>query len=247
MTPSSSRPTWEPTLLLEIEDARTGYGGLEVLHGISLTVDEGEIVTVLGPNGTGKTSLMRLLSGVLPLWSGKVRFAGAELGRLSPDKRARLGLCQLPEGRGIFQTLTVGENLDLGLAARRVPAATAKADRDRVLGIFPELAGRLDVSASSLSGGQQQMLALGRALMSSPKLLLIDELSFGLAPRIVRDLFEVVRELREQGVTFLIVEQQSAALRISDRTYILRGGRNELTRDSAELLASDELATSYLR
>jgi branched-chain amino acid transport system ATP-binding protein len=247
VTPSSSRPTWEPTLLLEIEDARTGYGGLEVLHGISLTVDEGEIVTVLGPNGTGKTSLMRLLSGVLPLWSGKVRFAGAELGRLSPDKRARLGLCQLPEGRGIFQTLTVGENLDLGLAARRVPAATAKADRDRVLGIFPELAGRLDVSASSLSGGQQQMLALGRALMSSPKLLLIDELSFGLAPRIVRDLFEVVRELREQGVTFLIVEQQSAALRISDRTYILRSGRNELTRDSAELLASDELATSYLR
>jgi branched-chain amino acid transport system ATP-binding protein len=234
-------------LLLEIEDARTGYGGLEVLHGISLTVDEGEIVTVLGPNGTGKTSLMRLLSGVLPLWSGKVRFAGAELGRLSPDRRARLGLCQLPEGRGIFQTLTVGENLDLGLAARRVPAATAKADRDRVLGIFPELAGRLDVSASSLSGGQQQMLALGRALMSSPKLLLIDELSFGLAPRIVRDLFEVVRELREQGVTFLIVEQQSAALRISDRTYILRSGRNELTRDSAELLASDELATSYLR
>ena len=247
MTPSSSRPTWEPTLLLEIEDARTGYGGLEVLHGISLTVDEGEIVTVLGPNGTGKTSLMRLLSGVLPLWSGKVRFAGTELGRLSPDKRARLGLCQLPEGRGIFQTLTVGENLDLGLAARRAPAATAKADRDQVLGIFPELAGRLDVSASSLSGGQQQMLALGRALMSSPKLLLIDELSFGLAPRIVRDLFEVVRELREQGVTFLIVEQQSAALRISDRTYILRGGRNELTRDSAELLASDELATSYLR
>ncbi len=247
MTPSSSRPTWEPTLLLEIEDARTGYGGLEVLHGISLTVDEGENVTVLGPNGTGKTSLMRLLSGVLPLWSGKVRFAGAELGRLSPDKRARLGLCQLPEGRGIFQTLTVGENLDLGLAARRVPAATAKADHDRVLGIFTELAGRLDVSASSLSGGQQQMLALGRALMSSPKLLLIDELSFGLAPRIVRDLFEVVRELREQGVTFLIVEQQSAALRISDRTYILRSGRNELTRDSAELLASDELATSYLR
>jgi branched-chain amino acid transport system ATP-binding protein len=234
-------------LLLEIEDARTGYGGLEVLHGISLTVDEGEIVTVLGPNGTGKTSLMRLLSGVLPLWSGKVRFAGTELGRLSPDKRARLGLCQLPEGRGIFQTLTVGENLDLGLAARRAPAATAKADRDRVLEIFPELAGRLDASASSLSGGQQQMLALGRALMSSPKLLLIDELSFGLAPRIVRDLFEVVRELREQGVTFLIVEQQAAALRISDRTYILRAGRNELTRDSAELLASDELTTSYLR
>lgn len=237
----------EPKLLLEIEDAHTGYGGLEVLHGVSLSVAEGEIVTVLGPNGTGKTSLMRLLSGVLPLWSGRITFDGAELGRLSPNKRAKLGLCQLPEGRGIFQTLTVGENLDLGLAARKVSGAVAKADHERVLGLFPELADRLDTSASSLSGGQQQMLALGRALMSHPRLLLIDELSFGLAPRIVRDLFEVVRDLRESGVTFLIVEQQSAALRVSDRTYILRGGRNELTRDSGELLASDELVTSYLR
>jgi branched-chain amino acid transport system ATP-binding protein len=234
-------------LLLEIEDAHTGYGGLEVLHGVSLHVAEGEIVTVLGPNGTGKTSLMRLLSGVLPLWSGRIVFDGAELGRLSPNKRAKLGLCQLPEGRGIFQTLTVVENLDLGQAAHKTSHATAKADRDRVLGLFPELAGRLDASASSLSGGQQQMLALGRALMSHPRLLLIDELSFGLAPRIVRDLFEVVRDLRESGVTFLIVEQQAAALKVSDRTYILRGGRNELTRDSEELLASDDLVTTYLR
>lgn len=234
-------------MLLEIDQARTGYGSLEVLHGVSLTVAEGEIVTVLGPNGTGKTSLMRLLSGVLPLWSGRITFDGTELGRLTPDKRARLGLCQLPEGRGIFQTLTVGENLDLGLSARRVSAATGRTDRDRVLDLFPELAGRLAQSASSLSGGQQQMLALGRALMSAPRLLLIDELSFGLAPRIVRDLFGVVRELRDTGVTFLIVEQQAAALKVSDRTYILRGGRNELTRDSSELLDSDELVASYLR
>ncbi|MFC4945039.1 ABC transporter ATP-binding protein [Pseudonocardia sp. GCM10023141] len=234
-------------MLLEIDQAKTGYGSLEVLHGVSLTVAEGEIVTVLGPNGTGKTSLMRLLSGVLPLWSGRITFAGSELGRLTPDRRARLGLCQLPEGRGIFQTLSVGENLDLGLAARKVTAATARADRDRVLGLFPELAGRLTTSASSLSGGQQQMLALGRALMSKPRLLLIDELSFGLAPRIVRELFEVVRELRETGVTFLVVEQQAAALKVSDRTYILRGGRNELTRASADLLDSDELVASYLR
>lgn len=233
-------------MLLELEDARTGYGGLEVLHGVSLTVAEGEIVTVLGPNGTGKTSLMRLLSGALPMWSGRIAFDGADLGRMPPNKRARLGLCQLPEGRGIFQTLTVGENLDLGLSARK-SVATAKGDRDRVLEVFPELAGRLDQSASSLSGGQQQMLALGRALMSRPRLLLIDELSFGLAPRIVRDLFEVIRTLRDSGVTFLIVEQQSAALKVSDRTYILRAGRNDLTRDSAELLASDALVTAYLR
>jgi branched-chain amino acid transport system ATP-binding protein len=234
-------------LLLEIEDARTGYGSIEVLHGVSLEVGEGEIVTVLGPNGTGKTSLMRLLSGVLPLWSGRITFGGTDLGRSTPDRRARLGLCQLPEGRGIFQTLTVGENLDLGLATRRVPAGEAKADRDRVLDLFPELAGRLAEPASALSGGQQQMLALGRALMSRPRLLLVDELSFGLAPRIVRDLFQVVSDLRETGVTFLIVEQQAAALKVSDRTYILRGGRNVLSRASAELLNSDELAASYLR
>lgn len=234
-------------MLLEIDQARTGYGSIEVLHGVSLHVAEGEIVTVLGPNGTGKTSLMRLLSGVLPLWSGSVVFDGTELGRATPDRRARLGLCQLPEGRGIFQTLTVGENLDLGLSTRRVPAGEAKADRDRVLDLFPELAGRLAERASALSGGQQQMLALGRALMSRPRLLLVDELSFGLAPRIVRDLFQVVSDLRETGVTFLIVEQQAAALKVSDRTYILRGGRNELTRDSAALLDSDELVSSYLR
>lgn len=234
-------------MLLEIEDAHTGYGSIEVLHGISLHVDEGEIVTVLGPNGTGKTSLMRLLSGMLPLWSGRITFDGQEFGRATPDKRARMGLCQLPEGRGIFQTLTVGENLDLGLATRRIPAGEVKATRDRVLDLFPELAGRLAEPASSLSGGQQQMLALGRALMSRPRLLLVDELSFGLAPRVVRDLFAVVSELRETGVTFLIVEQQAAALKVSDRTYILRGGRNVLTRDSTELLESDELAASYLR
>ncbi|MFI6451845.1 ABC transporter ATP-binding protein [Streptosporangium amethystogenes] len=234
-------------MLLEIEDARTGYGRLEVLHDVSLKVAEGEIITVLGPNGTGKTTLMRLLSGVLPLWSGQVRFDGADLGRTTPEKRAALGLCQLPEGRGIFQTLTVGENLHLGTASRKASAAQIRSDRDRVLGIFPELAGRLAASASSLSGGQQQMLALARAMMGRPRLLLIDELSFGLAPRIVHDLFEVVRELRDDGVTFLIVEQQASALRVSDRTYVMRNGRNELDRASDELLASDDLVASYLR
>ncbi|MEV4379333.1 ABC transporter ATP-binding protein [Streptosporangium sp. NPDC049644] len=234
-------------MLLEIEDARTGYGRLEVLHDVSLKVAEGEIITVLGPNGTGKTTLMRLLSGVLPLWSGQVRFDGADLGRTTPEKRAALGLCQLPEGRGIFQTLTVGENLHLGTASRKAPAAQIRSDRDRVLGIFPELSGRLAASASSLSGGQQQMLALARAMMGRPRLLLIDELSFGLAPRIVHDLFEVVRELRDDGVTFLIVEQQASALRVSDRTYVMRNGRNELDRASDELLASNDLVASYLR
>jgi branched-chain amino acid transport system ATP-binding protein len=233
--------------LLTVEQVRAGYGRLEVLHDVSLRVDEGEIVTVLGPNGTGKTSLLRTLSGALHAWSGEVTFDGRVLGRLSPERRAALGLCQLPEGRGIFQTLSVGENLDLGTVGGRSSAAEKRADRERVLGVFPELAGRLSAPAASLSGGQQQMLALARAVMSRPKLLMVDELSFGLAPRVVSDLFAVITELREGGVTFLIVEQQAAALRISDRTYVLRNGRNQMEGGSADLLRSEELVTSYLR
>ena len=226
---------------------RAGYGRLEVLHEVSLHVAEGEIVTVLGPNGTGKTTLLRTLSGVLPVWTGSIRFDAARLTRLAPERRAALGLCQLPEGRGIFQTLTVGENLALGAVNGRASAAQRGPDRDRVLAIFPELAGRLGAPAAALSGGQQQMLALARAVLSRPRLLMVDELSFGLAPRVVSDLFRVITELREDGGTFLIVEQQAAALRISDRTYVLRDGRNQLDRDSAALLASEDLVSSYLR
>ncbi len=232
---------------MTVERVRAGYGRLEVLHDVSLHVAEGEIVTVLGPNGTGKTTLLRLLSGALPTWAGSVSFAGRSMGRLAPERRAALGLCQLPEGRGIFQTLTVGENLDLGTVSGRASAAQKKADRDRVLGIFPLLADRLAAPAASLSGGQQQMLALARAVMSRPRLLMVDELSFGLAPRVVSELFGVITELREGGVTFLIVEQQAAALRISDRTYVLRNGRNQLERTSADLLRSEDLVASYLR
>jgi len=234
-------------LLLTVDRVTAGYGRLEVLHDVSLRVDEGEIVTVLGPNGTGKTTLLRLVSGILPAWSGSVSFAGSKLGRLAPERRAALGLCQLPEGRGIFQTLTVGENLTLGTVSGRGSAAEKRRDHDRVLSIFPELAGRLGAPAASLSGGQQQMLALARAVMSRPKLLMVDELSFGLAPRVVSDLFQVITELREGGVTFLIVEQQAAALRISDRTYVMRNGRNQLDRVSADLLKSEDLVSSYLR
>lgn len=234
-------------MLLTVEQVRTGYGRLEVLHDVSLHVEDGEIVTVLGPNGTGKTTLLRLLSGVLQPWSGSVTFDGVRLGRLAPERRAKLGLCQLPEGRGIFQTLTVGENLALGTVNGRGSATERRGDLERVLAIFPELAGRLAAQAGSLSGGQQQMLALARAVMSRPRLLLVDELSFGLAPRVVSDLFQVITELRELGVTFVIVEQQAAALRISDRTYVMRNGRNQLDRASADLLSSDDLVASYLR
>lgn len=234
-------------MLLTVDGVTAGYGRLEVLHDVSLTVDEGEIVTVLGPNGTGKTTLLRLLSGALHPWTGSVSFAGTTLGRLVPERRAALGLCQLPEGRGIFQTLTVGENLELGTVSGRSSAEDKRRDRDRVLALFPELSGRLSAQAASLSGGQQQMLALARAVMSRPKLLMVDELSFGLAPRVVSDLFQVITELRDGGVTFLVVEQQAAALRISDRTYVLRNGRNQLERASADLLRSEDLVASYLR
>lgn len=233
--------------MLTVERVRAGYGRLEVLHDVSLRVDEGEIVTVLGPNGTGKTTLLRMLSGILNPWAGSVTFTGKPLGRLAPERRAALGLCQLPEGRGIFQTLSVGENLDLGTVGGRSSATDKRRDRDRMLEIFPELAGRLGAPAASLSGGQQQMLALARAVMSRPKLLMVDELSFGLAPRVVSELFGVITELRGGGVTFLIVEQQAAALRISDRTYVLRNGRNQMEGASADLLRSDELVASYLR
>jgi branched-chain amino acid transport system ATP-binding protein len=234
-------------LLLTVDGVTAGYGRLEVLHDVSLQVAEGEIVTVLGPNGTGKTTLLRLLSGALHPWSGSVTFDGTTLGRMVSERRAAVGLCQLPEGRGIFQTLTVGENLDLGTVSGRGSAEDRRRDKERVLGLFPELSGRLDAPAASLSGGQQQMLALGRAVMSRPRLLMVDELSFGLAPRVVSDLFQVILDLRESGVTFLVVEQQAAALRISDRTYVLRNGRNQLERASADLLRSEDLVSSYLR
>ena len=236
-------------MLLEIEDARTGYGRLEVLHGVSLSVAEGEIVTVLGPNGTGKTSADAAAVGRAAAVVGtcllRRRRARAHQPRRSAPAR---GLCQLPEGRGIFQTLSVGENLDLGLASRKVSATEAKPDRDRVLDIFPELAGRLVVSASSLSGGQQQMLALARAMMSQPAPA-ADRRAV-VRPRAAHRAATCSRwcaSCASQGVTFLIVEQQASALRISDRTYVLRGGRNELDRRSAELLASDDLVASYLR
>jgi branched-chain amino acid transport system ATP-binding protein len=214
---------------------------------VSLSVEEGEIISVLGANGAGKTTFLRTVSGVLPTWTGTVTFDGRVLGQLAIERRAMLGLGHLPEGRGIFQNLSVRENLDLGLGLRRDGSDAIRRDRDRLLDHLPGLAEKIGDAASSLSGGQQQMLALARAMITRPKLLMIDELSFGLAPNLVEDLFELVTELRDEGgTTFLLVEQNAGVLEISDRTYVLRTGNNELSGPSAELKESHDLVRSYL-
>lgn len=234
-------------MLLEAREVVSGYGSLEVLHGVSLSVEEGEIVSVLGANGAGKTTFLRTVSGVLPTWTGTVTFDGRVLGELAVERRAMLGLGHLPEGRGIFQNLSVRENLDLGVGLRHDGSDAIRRDRDRLLDHLPGLAEKISDAASSLSGGQQQMLALARAMITRPKLLMIDELSFGLAPNLVDDLFELVVELRDEGgTTFLLVEQNAGVLEISDRTYVLRTGNNELSGPSAELKESHDLVRSYL-
>lgn len=232
--------------LLTVEGVVGGYGRIEVLHGVSLHVDEGEIVALLGANGAGKTTTVRTISGLLPTWRGSITFAGGTFGRNTPpEQRARLGLGHLPEGRGIFQTLTVRENLDLGASMRRDSAAVRK-DREQMLELFGALASKLDQPASALSGGQQQMLAVARAMMARPKLLMIDELSFGLAPVLVDQLFTMVRELRGSGTTFLLVEQHAGALEIADRAYVFKVGRNDMDGDAATLRESGNLVRAYL-
>lgn len=233
-------------MLLSISDLQSGYGRVRILWGVSLVVDEGEIVSLLGMNGAGKTTTLRAVSGVLPTWGGEVRLAGQLLTSQPPESRAALGLGHVPEGRGVLATLTVGQNLDLGLGLRKDGAAAVNRDRRHLLELFEPLASRLDEPAASLSGGQQQMLVLARALLAKPRLLMIDELSFGLAPLLVEQLFDLIRQLREEGTTFLLVEQHAGALAISDRTYVLSGGRTVLEAKSAELVGSDRLVRSYL-
>jgi len=234
-------------MLLEINDVVSGYGSLEVLHGVTLHVDEAEIVSVLGANGAGKTTLLRTVSGVLPTWSGSIVLDGTDLGQMAIERRAVLGLGHLPEGRGIFQNLSVRENLELGLGLRKDGHEAIRRDRDRLLDLLPALAEKIGEAASSLSGGQQQMLALARAMITRPKVLMIDELSFGLAPILVDDLFGLVTELRDEGgTTFLLVEQNASVLDISDRTYVLRTGNNDMSGPSRELRESQELVRSYL-
>jgi branched-chain amino acid transport system ATP-binding protein len=231
-------------MLLEVEDLRVAYGGIEALRGISFTVDEGEIVTLLGANGAGKTTTLRTVSGLLRPKSGVVTFDGQRLDTVPAHQIVRLGLGHVPEGRRIFPRMTVRENLLMGAYHRN---DNLHGDMDRVFELFPVLRERVAQDGGTLSGGEQQMLAIGRALMSRPRLLLLDEPSMGLAPMIVGRIFDIIREINEHGTTVLLVEQNAAqALRLAGRGYVLETGEIVMSDAASALLADDRVRAAYL-
>ncbi|TNY36880.1 ABC transporter ATP-binding protein [Thermomonospora catenispora] len=231
---------------LVVEDLHAGYGDATVLHGVNLTVARGEVCAILGPNGAGKTTLLRALSGMVK-GRGAIRLDGADLLGRSPDAVARLGVAHVPEGRGTFMPLTVEENLRLGAFTRRDRAAIEE-DLERVYGYFPVLKQRLKQPAGSLSGGEQQMVALGRALMLRPRVLLLDEPSLGLAPLVTRELFGIVQAINEQERTTVVVVEQNAhlALGIAQCAHVLETGRIVLSGTADEIQADEQVAQSYL-
>ncbi|HMC41455.1 MAG TPA: ABC transporter ATP-binding protein [Acidimicrobiales bacterium] len=235
-------------LLLEIDRLTAGYGRIEVLHELSLGVPEGAVVAMLGANGAGKTTTLRAVAGTLPAWSGSIRVDGRRTDGLSAYEIATRGVTLIPEGRGIFPGLAVGENLDIAAdAARDVDEAWRRGRRRRVLEMFPRLQERVEQRGGTLSGGEQQMLALSRAFLAAPRVLLLDEISMGLAPRVVEQLFESVSALREEGLTIVLVEQYlTYALRLADICYVLAKGRVAFAGEPAELRTSRALASSYL-
>ncbi len=232
--------------LLEVADLHVRYGAVHALHGVSLAVDEGEVVTLIGSNGAGKSTTLRAISGMVPAAQGEVRFQGKAIQRLAAHEIVRLGIAQSPEGRGVFANLTVDENLQAGAYIREDKAGIA-ADRDMVFGLFPRLKERLAQVAGTMSGGEQQMLAMARALLSRPKLLLLDEPSLGLAPQVVQTIFQIIREINAKGTTILLVEQNAhMALQAAHRAYVIEVGRIKIQGDAKELAASDEVRKAYL-
>ncbi len=231
--------------LLEVEDIRTFYGSIEALKGVSLVVEEGEVVTLIGANGAGKSTTLRSISGLTSPRHGSIRFRGQEIGNMPAQEIVRLGVSQSPEGRRTFQRMTVRENLELGAYLRR--DANIRADLDRVFDLFPRLKERDRQKAGTMSGGEQQMLAMGRALMANPTLLLLDEPSMGLAPILVDRIYECVEEINRQGTTILLVEQNANyALEVSTRGYVLETGKVVLADESARLRANPEVQKAYL-
>ena len=231
--------------MLALENVVSRYGRIEVVHGVSLTVAAGEIVALVGSNGAGKTTLLRAISGVQPIAKGAITFEGRPIQNLAPHLRVRLGIAQVPEGRQVFGPLSVEDNLRLGAWARS--SADVPAELDKVYAMFPPLADKRAVAAGSLSGGQQQMLAIGRALMAAPKLLLLDEPSMGLAPLLIEQILAAIRELRRTGVTVLLVEQNvTAALAMADRAYVIETGRIVLSGESRTIAQDPRVRQAYL-
>ncbi|MDH3773316.1 MAG: ABC transporter ATP-binding protein [Deltaproteobacteria bacterium] len=235
--------------MLRIRNLQTYYGRIRVLDNVSLSVKPGEVVTLIGANGAGKSTILNCISRLIPCREGEIFFQGQRINGQSPEAVVRLGICQVPEGRQIFQPLTVLENLELGAYLRygKRNRGSIQQDMDMVFSLFPVLAERLQQISGTLSGGEQQMLAIGRALMSRPKLLLLDEPSMGLAPRVVADIFHTVVKLRQEGLTILIVEQNArAVLRIADRGYVMETGKIILQGTASELLEDHDVKRAYL-
>lgn len=232
--------------LLEVDSIHTFYGAIEALKGITLEVNEGEIVTLIGSNGAGKSTTLRSISGLTPPREGSIKFDGQEIGETPPQDIVQLGISQAPEGRKIFPRMTVRENLELGAYLRR-DTDQIDSDMDRVFELFPRLKEREKQKAGTMSGGEQQMLAIGRALMADPKLLLLDEPSMGLAPILVERIYDTVREINNQGTTILLVEQNANyALEVSQRAYVLETGTVALTDESDKLRENPEVQKAYL-
>jgi branched-chain amino acid transport system ATP-binding protein len=235
--------------LLKIRNLQTFYGRIRVLDNVSLSVKPGEIVTLIGANGAGKSTMLNCISSLIQSREGEILFQGQRINGQPPEAIVRLGICQVPEGRQIFQPLTVLENLELGAYLRfgRRERSSIQQDLNMVFSLFPVLSERSNQVSGTLSGGEQQMLAIGRALMSRPKLLLLDEPSMGLAPRVVVDIFHTISRLRHEGLTILVVEQNArAALKIADRGYVLETGRIILQGSAAELLEDQDVKRAYL-
>ena len=232
--------------MLKVDNLEVAYGNIKAIKGISLEVNQGEIVTLIGSNGAGKSTTLRAISGILKPRSGSITFNGERIDGVEGHEVVAKGICQSPEGRRIFPKMSVDENLDLGAFLRNDKAAIA-ADRERVLDLFPRLKERIDQKAGTMSGGEQQMLAVGRALMGSPKLLLLDEPSMGLAPVLVDMIFETIEKINKQGTTILLVEQNAlAALNVADRAYVLESGSIKMSGNAKDLISNDEVTKAYL-
>ena len=232
-------------MLLELDDVHVRYGKIEALKGISLAIDEGEIVTLVGGNGAGKTTTLKTISGLRPVAAGAIRLGGESIVGLAPHWLVALGVAHAPEGRGIFPGMTVRENLEMGAYGRR--GADLRPDLERALDLFPRLKERIKQFAGTLSGGEQQMLAIGRALMARPNLLLLDEPSMGLAPKLVSQVFDTITEINRQGTTILLVEQNAAqALQRAHRAYVIETGRVVIEGPAADLRKSPAVRKAYL-